>query len=44
MGANYTAEMVQQEIKAMQDSLGSDYRGYMLWNPSNIYTIGAVQK
>jgi len=44
MGAFYTAEMVRQEIKATQDSLGDSYSGFMLWNPSNIYTQGAVLK
>jgi len=44
MGADYTAEMVKLEIKATQDALGSDYAGYMLWNPSNVYTQGALLK
>lgn len=43
MGADYTADMVKQEIKATQDSLGSDFKGFMLWNPSNIYTSDAVK-
>jgi len=42
MGADYTADMVKAEIKATQDSLGGDYVGFMLWNPSNIYTQNAV--
>jgi len=44
MGANYTADMVKAEITATQDALGEDYRGFMLWNPSNIYTASAVQR
>jgi len=44
MGADYNAEMVKQEIKATQDSMGADYNGFMLWNPSNIYTKDAVSK
>ncbi len=44
LGAYYTPEMVEQEIKATQDALGSDYNGFMLWNPSNIYTQGAILK
>lgn len=44
MGAYYTTEMVEQEIKATQDALGDDFNGFMLWNPSNIYTQGAVLK
>jgi len=38
MGADYTADMVKAEIKATQDALGVEYNGFMLWNPSNIYT------
>ena len=37
MGADYTAEMVKSEIQATQDALKTDYTGFMLWNPSNIY-------
>lgn len=42
MGADYTSDMVKQEIKATQDSLGKDYNGFMLWNPNNIYTKDAL--
>ncbi len=44
MGAIYTAEMVKLEIKASQDALKNEYNGYMLWNPSNIYTKEAIKK
>lgn len=44
MGADYTADMIKQEIKAVEDSLGENYSGFMLWNPSNIYTTDAVLK
>ena len=44
MKADYTADMVDQEIKATKDSLGSDYAGFMLWNAGNVYTEGAVLK
>jgi hypothetical protein len=44
MGAYYTADMIDQEIKATQDSLGNDFVGFMLWNPRNIYTEEAVPK
>jgi len=40
MGAYYTADMVGQEVKAVEESLGDEYNGFMLWNPSNIYTYG----
>ena len=42
IGAEYTPEMVKQEIRAIQDSLGSDYIGFMIWNPSNKYTEAAI--
>jgi len=42
MGAMYDANMVDQEIKATQDSLGADYNGFMLWNPVNKYTKESV--
>lgn len=44
MGAVYDAQMVGQQIKALKDVLGEDYNGFMLWNPSNIYTQGAILK
>jgi len=44
MGADYNADMVKSEIQATQDALGKDYYGFMLWNPSNIYTAGAILK
>lgn len=44
LGADYTADMVKQEIKAAADVLGNDFTGYMLWNPSNTYTKDAVLK
>lgn len=44
MGAKYTADMVKAEIKATQDALGADYNGFMLWNPSNVYSQGAIIK
>ena len=44
MGAIYTPKMVKDEIKASQDALGGTYSGYMLWNPSNIYSGEAVLK
>lgn len=44
MGAYYTADMVKAEIKATQDALKENYVGFMLWNPSNVYTQGAIKK
>lgn len=37
LGASYTAAMVSAQIKATQDALGDNYRGYMLWNARNVY-------
>jgi hypothetical protein len=42
LGANYDAEMVKAQIKATYDALEEDYAGFMLWNPSNFYTQGAL--
>ena len=42
MGAIYNSPMVQQQIMATEDGLGADYNGFMLWNPNNVYTQGAV--
>lgn len=44
MGAYYTSDMVKSEIKATQDSLKENFNGFMLWNPSNIYTQEAIWK
>lgn len=42
LGADYDANMVKQEIKAVEDAMKEDFNGFMLWNPSNIYTIEAI--
>ena len=42
LGANYDANMVSQEIKAVKDSMGEIFNGFMLWNPSNFYTTEAI--
>ena len=41
LGATYTAEMVRAQITALDD-LGID--SWMLWDPSNTYTEGALKK
>ena len=43
LGADYTPEMVKAQIQATSDSLGDKYSGYMMWNPSNVYTKTALQ-
>jgi len=40
MGAEYTAPMVLAEMKAVKDAGYND--GWMLWNPRNVYTRGAL--
>lgn len=38
LGADYNQAMVEAEIKATQDALGENYKGFMLWNARNVYT------
>ena len=42
MGAIYDDSMVRNEIQAVLDATGKDFNGFMLWNPSNYYTEGAL--
>ncbi len=47
LGANYDAAMVKKEIKAVYDSASSApaaLNGWMLWDPKNIYTRGALEE
>jgi hypothetical protein len=46
LGANYNATMVRKQIKAVYDAASSTpelINGWMLWNPSNVYTKGALE-
>ena len=43
LGAIYDAKAVRLEIEAVYDAAGDDFRGFMLWSPSNIYTEEALQ-
>ena len=43
MGATYDTEKVLLQMKATKDSLGKDYSGYFLWNPSNVYNKEAIK-
>lgn len=43
IGADYNAKEVRDQITATIDALGND-AGWMLWNPSNIYTSEALLK
>lgn len=45
LGADYDAEMVRAQIRAWEDSSAAApqyFGGWMLWNPSNIYTKEAL--
>ena len=41
LGAQYTAEMIKKEIKATYDA---GWKGWMLWNASNNYTVDALEE
>lgn len=42
LGAVYTEEMVKGQIDATKEVLLDNFNGYMVWNPSNVYTLGAI--
>ncbi len=45
LGATYTAEMVHDQIRAVAEVASSSpelVSGWMLWNPANVYTKGAL--
>lgn len=39
----YDARMVKLEINAVYDAAGEDFKGFMLWNPNNIYAREALK-
>ncbi|MEK9154980.1 MAG: putative glycoside hydrolase [Patescibacteria group bacterium] len=46
LGADYNAQMVKKEIQAVYDAASSTPElidGFMLWNPSNVYTQEALK-
>lgn len=43
LGAVYDARMVKAQIEAARDALEDDYSGFILWSPSNVYTIDALR-
>ena len=43
LGARYNTAMVRAEIRAIQDALGEDFAGYMVWSPSNVYKREALR-
>ncbi len=44
LGTVYNTDMVKQQIKAVEDSMGQNFNGFMLWNPLNLYTKEAIFK
>lgn len=47
LGADYTASMIKEQIQATYDSASSTPElidGFMLWDPRNVYTEGALEK
>jgi hypothetical protein len=42
LGSRYDAKKVRDQIQAVYDALGEDFSGFMLWNPANVYTTGAL--
>ena len=41
LGADYDLSMVEKQIKAVSDACSkkNSCNGYLLWNPSNIYSL-----
>ena len=42
LGATYDGLMVQAQIQATNEVLGANSPGYLLWAPTNIYTVEAL--
>lgn len=42
LGADYNAEMITKEIKAVEDSMKDNFTGFIMWNPLNRYTEEAI--
>lgn len=43
IGAEYDADMVRAQIRAVVDAMGEDYRGFLLWSPKNQYSTDALR-
>ena len=44
IGAVYDAAMVRKQIRAVEDAMGEDYSGFLLWSPSNRYSTDALDQ
>ncbi len=42
LGAKYDTLMVQAQVQATQEAMGEDFKGFLLWAPTNYYTVGAL--
>jgi len=42
LGATYDTLMVQAQVQATQEIMGEEFKGFLLWSPTNYYTIGAL--
>ena len=42
IGAVYDASMVRKQIRGVEDAMGEDYSGFLLWSPSNRYSTDAL--
>jgi len=43
LGATYTTDMVEAQVRATRDALGGDYAGFVMWNPRNVYNQQALE-
>jgi len=42
LGARYDPLMVQSQVQAAKDALLEEYSGFLLWAPTNWYTVGVL--
>jgi hypothetical protein len=42
LGATYDTRMVQAQVQATQEAMGDEFKGFLLWAPTNYYTAGAL--
>ena len=43
LGAAYDAAMVKKQIQGVEEALGKDYGGFLLWSPTNVYSTAALR-
>ena len=42
IGAVYDGTMVKKQIRGVEEAMGEDYSGFLLWSPSNRYSTDAL--